>query len=79
MPVLIPLFVCEFKHAGELATAMECRCYTGGEGRTRMKQLRSGGIDYAACVVVAILTAAVFVTDITLAKMFEPYPNLIWY
>ncbi|MCL1828645.1 MAG: energy-coupling factor transporter transmembrane protein EcfT [Oscillospiraceae bacterium] len=40
LPVLIPLFVSAFKRADELATAMECRCYHGGEGRTRMKQLK---------------------------------------
>ena len=36
IPVLIPLFVSAFNRAGDLATAMECRCYNGGEGRTRM-------------------------------------------
>lgn len=36
IPVLIPLFVSAFNRAGDLATAMECRCYHGGEGRTRM-------------------------------------------
>ena len=36
VPVLIPLFVSAFNRAGDLATAMECRCYHGGEGRTRM-------------------------------------------
>ena len=36
VPVLIPLFVSAFNRAGDLATAMECRCYNGGEGRTRM-------------------------------------------
>ena len=39
VPVLIPLFVSAFRRAEELALAMECRCYHGGEGRTRMKQL----------------------------------------
>ena len=40
VPVLIPLFVSSFRRATELATAMECRCYTGGEGRTRMNALK---------------------------------------
>jgi energy-coupling factor transport system permease protein len=40
IPILIPLFVSSFRHAEELALAMECRCYHGGEGRTKMKQLR---------------------------------------
>ncbi len=39
IPVLVPLFVSAFRRADELATAMECRCYTGGEGRTRMNPL----------------------------------------
>ncbi len=39
VPVLIPLFISAFRRADELAMAMECRCYHGGEGRTRMKQL----------------------------------------
>ena len=40
IPILIPLFVSAFRRADELALAMECRCYRGGEGRTRMKQLQ---------------------------------------
>lgn len=48
IPILIPLFVSAFRRAEELALAMECRCYHGGEGRTRLKQLKSGGRDYFA-------------------------------
>ena len=40
VPVLIPLFISAFRRADELAMAMECRCYRGGEGRTRLKVLR---------------------------------------
>ena len=40
IPILVPLFVSAFRRADELATAMECRCYHGGEGRTKLKQLR---------------------------------------
>ena len=39
MPLLVPLFVSAFRRADELALAMEARCYRGGEGRTRMRQL----------------------------------------
>ena len=39
VPVLIPLFISAFRRADELAMAMECRCYRGGEGRTRLKVL----------------------------------------
>ncbi|MBO5556494.1 MAG: energy-coupling factor transporter transmembrane protein EcfT [Oscillospiraceae bacterium] len=48
LPILVPLFVSSFRRADELAVAMESRCYHGGEGRTRMKQLRLAGRDYAA-------------------------------
>ncbi len=54
VPVLIPLFISAFRRADELAMAMECRCYRGGEGRTRLKVLRCGRQDYidlAFCVV----------------------------
>jgi energy-coupling factor transport system permease protein len=45
IPLLVPLFVSAFRRADDLAVAMECRCYHGGEGRTRMKQLRMSGED----------------------------------
>jgi len=48
MPVLVPLFISAFRRADELAMAMEARCYRGGEGRTQMKELRTGRLDYAA-------------------------------
>ena len=48
LPLLVPLFVSAFRRADELATAMECRCYHGGEGRTRMKQLRFHARDAVA-------------------------------
>lgn len=47
-PILIPLFVSAFRRAEELAVAMECRCYQGGDGRTRLRQLKSSGGDYFA-------------------------------
>jgi len=47
IPILIPLFISSFRIAQDLALAMEARCYHGGEGRTRMKQLRFAGIDFA--------------------------------
>ena len=53
IPVLIPLFVSSFRRAYELATAMECRCYHGGEGRTRMKQLHMAPRDGVALAVMA--------------------------
>ena len=48
LPILVPLFVSAFRRADELAIAMESRCYNGGAGRTRMKQLKFKGGDYGA-------------------------------
>lgn len=59
LPVLVPLFVSSFRRAYELATAMECRCYQGGQGRTRMKQLHMAARDVAALVWFALLLAAI--------------------
>lgn len=61
VPVFIPLFVSSVRHADELATAMECRCYRGGKGRTRMKKLVYSPVDYSAFAVVALLLFAVIV------------------
>ena len=61
IPLLIPLFVSAIRRAEELATAMECRCYHGGEGRTRMKQLRLAPLDlvfFPACLAVFSSAAA---------------------
>ena len=63
IPVLIPLFVSAFKRANELATAMECRCYHGGEGRTRLKVMRTAPRDYVAIGCMALLLAAVIVIN----------------
>ena len=57
LPILVPLFVSAFRRADELATAMECRCYNGGEGRTRMKVLRMGRNDYLALAFWAMILA----------------------
>jgi len=51
VPILVPLFVSSFRRADELAMAMECRCYRGGEGRTRMKQLCYSSRDWVALAV----------------------------
>ena len=65
VPVLVPLFISAFRRADELATAMECRCYQGGEGRTKMKLLRFSRVDIQAfgictCLVAAVITLAAF-------------------
>ena len=61
VPILVPLFISAFRRADELAVAMECRCYHGGAGRTRMKQLRYGMRDLWAGLVTAVLLAGVIV------------------
>ncbi len=61
VPILIPLFVSAFRRAEELATAMECRCYRGGEGRTRLRTLKASARDYlslAVCVLFLLASVA---------------------
>ena len=59
IPILVPLFISAFRRADELATAMECRCYQGGAGRTKMKLLRYTQWDFKAFGVAAVVLAAV--------------------
>ena len=61
IPLLVPLFVSAFRRADELATAMECRCYHDGEGRTRMKVLRFAPCDAVTLVLCAAMIAAMVV------------------
>ena len=59
IPILVPLFISAFRRADELATALECRCYHGGDGRTKMKLLRYKRNDFAAYGAGLLLIAAV--------------------
>ena len=59
LPLIIPLFISAFRRADELATAMESRCYHGGEGRTKMKVLRFAARDFMALLFGAGIVAAV--------------------
>ena len=59
VPLLVPLFVSAFRRAGDLAMAMEARCYHGGEGRTRLRVLKCEKRDYLACAAVALLSVCV--------------------
>ena len=61
VPILVPLFISAFRRADELATAMECRCYQGGEGRTKMKLLRFSYFDFVSFGIGVILIGAVVV------------------
>ena len=63
IPILVPLFISAFRRADELATAMECRCYQGGEGRTKMKLLRYRRSDFLVFGVGILLVAAIVVLN----------------
>ena len=61
IPILVPLFISAFRRADELATAMECRCYHGGEGRTKLHVLKYQRRDYVALAGGAVILALVVV------------------
>ena len=63
IPLLVPLFVGAFRRAQDLALAMEARCYRGGEGRTRMRQLHYGARDAIAAGAMAALLAVILVLN----------------
>ena len=71
IPILIPLFVSAFKRADDLAVAMECRCYRGGEGRTKLKELH-----YGKCDLLLLAISTVFVAGIILCNVFLPYISI---
>ena len=64
VPILVPLFISAFRRADELATAMECRCYQGGEGRTKMKLLRYHREDFLSFGLGALIVAGVAVLGV---------------
>ncbi len=61
IPILVPLFISAFRRADELATAMECRCYHGGEGRTALRVLHMRSADWVALLLFAALAAGIIV------------------
>lgn len=67
IPILVPLLVSAVRRAVDLATAMDCRCYRGGEGRTQMRQMKFAPRDGIAVAVCLLLLAAVIA-----ANMFVP-------
>ncbi len=72
VPILIPLFVSAVRRAEELADAMECRCYHGGEGRTKLKVMKACARDYVFITLVTVLTVGIFfINNITLAGIIE--------
>lgn len=63
IPIIIPLFVSAFRRAGDLATAMTCRCYRGGEGRTRMTVLKLSARDIVATGIMVMFIAGIAVIN----------------
>lgn len=66
IPVLVPLFISSFRRADDLAVAMECRCYRGGKGRTRLHELKMGYRDLVASLIVSVLIFGIVVINICL-------------
>lgn len=64
IPILVPLFISSFRRADELATAMECRCYRGGNNRTRLRELKFSKTDYIAGIQLIIFMTVVIVLGV---------------
>lgn len=71
IPIFVPLMVSSFRRAYELAFAMTCRCYTGGEGRTRMKQMKLSLRDFICLFVCLAVLAGVILLNIKFGSIFE--------
>ncbi len=71
VPILIPLFVSSFRRAYDLAMAMECRCYQGGEGRTRMKQLHTAPRDWVALAVYLLVATGLILLNIFFGSVLK--------
>ena len=69
IPILVPLFISAFRRADELAMAMECRCYHGGEGRTRLKQLHMHRSDILIAVVAVLVFVAIGMSNLFFARI----------
>jgi energy-coupling factor transport system permease protein len=66
IPILIPLLISSVRRAYELAEAMECRCYNGGEGKTRMKQMKLKMLDLYLSVITVLMLLGVILINIIL-------------
>ena len=66
IPIIIPLFISAFRRAGELATAMTCRCYRGGKGRTKLNRLKFGYRD-----LIIVVVAVLFIVGILLLNTLK--------
>lgn len=70
VPLLIPLLISAFRHATDLATAMTCRCYRGGEGRTRLNVLRYSAKDFVFLFAIIMIGIGVVILNITVKIPF---------
>jgi len=64
IPILVPLFISSFRRADELAVAMECRCYRGGKGKTRLNELKAGAGDLVASLSMVALIGLIVIVNI---------------
>lgn len=69
IPLLVPLFVSAFRRADELATAMEARCYRGGNSRTKMKQSKITSVDIKAALIFALAVSVLIVLEFAAVKL----------
>jgi len=65
IPLLVPLFISAFRRADELAVAMECRCYRGGKGRTRLNPAKVSRIDFVGLFILILLATTVILINMT--------------
>ena len=70
IPILIPLFISAFRRADDLAVAMECRCYRGGEKRTRLRELKMGRLDVMGWIVIGLLVGVIIFTNILYGRLY---------
>ncbi len=77
LPILVPLFVSAVRRAEELADAIECRCYHGGEGRTKLKEMRARIGDFVALISVTAFAVVIFFANtISIAEVADFCRNI---
>ena len=69
IPIIVPLFVSAIRRAYELADAMDCRCYVGGEGRTRMKKMKLGARDFISHAITAAVIIGIVLLNVYFPKV----------
>lgn len=76
IPIFVPLFINSFSRAYELAFAMECRCYQGGDGRTRLKEMKLELRDYISLLIIVALTVLIIISNKFIVAP-EKYANIL--